>query len=56
MTMTQAEIERSPDYWWLRLRYAIRDGRKTDAEEARRRLRELGVEVQFLRKTAEVTS
>ena len=45
MGSTQAELERSPDFWWLRFRYAIRDGRDKDAVEARRHLKALGVEV-----------
>ncbi|MBN2475847.1 MAG: hypothetical protein JXB62_14645 [Pirellulales bacterium] len=43
--ISQAEIERSPDFWWLRLRYSLRDGDQAGADEARRRLSALGVEV-----------
>lgn len=43
----QAKLERSPDYWWLRLRYASRDGREQDVDEARRRLKALGVDVKL---------
>ena len=43
--VTQTELEQSPDYWWLRFRYAVREGRTRDADEARQRLRDLGVKV-----------
>lgn len=43
----QAELERSPDYWWLRLRYSLRDGDQSGADEARRRLSALGVHVRI---------
>lgn len=45
MAITQKDLDRSPDFWWLRFRYATRDGRKDEAAEARRRLKELGVVV-----------
>lgn len=45
--MTAQELERNPDFWWLRLRYAQRDGDKAAAAEAQNRLRELGVVVRF---------
>jgi hypothetical protein len=38
-------LERDPDFWWLRFRYALREGRLSDAEEARQRLGTLGIEV-----------
>ncbi len=47
MNLSQEELEASPDYWWLKLRYAIRDGRNADADEARRRLKALGVDVKL---------
>ena len=42
-----AEMERSPDYWWLCLRYSQRDGNPDGVAEAQRRLQELGVEVRL---------
>lgn len=53
--MTQRDLfrlESDPDYWWLCFRYATRDGRVADAEEALRQLKALGVEV-HLRGTGE---
>ena len=43
----QAELERSPDYWWLRLRYAFRDGDLPAAGDAQKRLTLLGIDVRI---------
>lgn len=40
-------FERDPDWWWLQLRFALRDGRLEDAAAAQRRLSELGIEVRL---------
>lgn len=39
------QFERDPDWWWLQLRFAVRDGRLDDAAAAQNRLAELGIEV-----------
>lgn len=45
--MTAQDLERNPDFWWLRLRYAQRDGDDAAVAEAQERLRELGVFIRF---------
>ena len=45
--MAENQFQRDPDYWWLRLRYAQRENDARGEAEARRRLSELGVKVQF---------
>lgn len=39
------QYDDDPNYWWLRLQYALRDGRQKDADEARQNLARLGYAV-----------
>lgn len=41
----EKRFDRDPDYWWLRLRYAQRDGDSQVVLEARKRLHELGFHI-----------
>ena len=45
--MAKLNFDDDPNYWWLWLYYARRDGRREDAAEAQERLAELGVIVTF---------
>lgn len=46
MAPDRQQLERDPDYWWLRFRYATRDGDEAAAAEARQRLKALGISVE----------
>jgi hypothetical protein len=46
-TQPQADLEASPDFWWLRLKYALREGDLDGAAEAQRRLSKLGVDLRL---------
>ena len=48
------EIESNPDFWWLRFRYATRDGKKQEAEFALEKLHTLGIDIKQQPQTAEV--
>jgi len=46
MAPDRQQLERDPDYWWLRFRYAQRDGDHASEAAARERLRQLGIRVE----------
>lgn len=48
-TNNDRQTRESPDYWWICLSMAMREGDLSSAAEAQRELRNLGVEVRFRR-------